>query len=70
MRLVLEQKLTISEAARGLAMSDKTFANWVLRAWRGQRCSGLPNSKPVRDLETEVSRLRRELVEVRKDLSM
>lgn len=48
----------------------QTFENGVLRAWRGQRCMGLPNSTPVRNLETEVSRLRRELVVVRKDLSM
>lgn len=69
MRLVLEQKLTISEAARGLAMSDKTFANWVLRAWRASGAAG-ETRRPVTDLETEVSRLKRELAEARKDLSM
>ena len=35
-QLVQEQELTIPEAARRLAMSDKTLANWVFRARRGQ----------------------------------
>ena len=40
-RLVLEQDLTTPEAARRLTMSDKTLANWVFRARRGQRtCRG------------------------------
>jgi transposase len=64
-QLVQDQKLTIPEAARRLAMSDKTLANWVFRARQGQ-LSGLGESRrPVTDLEAEVSRLKRELVEVR-----
>ena len=65
MRLVLEQKLMISEAARRLAMSDKTLANWVFRARHG-RLAGLGETRrPVTDLEAEVSRLKRELAEAR-----
>ncbi len=64
-QLVQDQKLTIPEAARRLAMSDKTLANWVFRARQGQ-LSGLGESRrPVTDLEAEVSRLKRELVEAR-----
>ena len=64
-QLVQDQKLTIPEAAQRLAMSDKTLANWVFRARQGQ-LSGLGESRrPVTDLEAEVSRLKRELVEAR-----
>lgn len=35
-QLVLEQKLTIPEAARRLPMSGKPLKNWVGRARRGQ----------------------------------
>jgi transposase len=64
-QLVQDQKLTIPEAARRLAMSDKTLANWVFRARQGQ-LSGLGESRrPVTDLEAEVSRLKRELAEAR-----
>lgn len=64
-QLVQDQKLTIPEAARRLAMSDKTLANWVFRARQGQS-SGLGESRrPVTDLEAEVSRLKRELAEAR-----
>ena len=64
-QLVLEQKLTIPEAARRLAISDKTLANWVFRARRGQLAKLGENRRPVTDLEAEVSRLKRDLVEAR-----
>ena len=35
-QVVREQKLTIPEAAKRLAMSEKTPANWVFRARQGQ----------------------------------
>ena len=61
-QLVQEQELTIPEAARRLAMSDKTLANWVFRARRGQLAK---RRRPVTALEAEVSRLKRELAEAR-----
>ncbi len=61
-RLVLEQELTIPEAPRRLAMSDKTLANWVFRARHG-RLAGLGETRrPVTDLEAEVSRLKRDIL--------
>ena len=62
-QLVQEQELTIPEAARRLAMSDKTLANWVVRARRGQLAKLGESRRPVTDLEAEVSRLKRELAE-------
>lgn len=64
-QLILEQKLTIPEAARRLSMSDKTLKNWVGRARRGQLATLGPSRRPVTELEAEVSRLTRELVEAR-----
>ena len=43
-RLVLEEELTIPEAARRLAMSDKTLANWVFLARHG-RLAGLGETR-------------------------
>ena len=64
-RLVLEQELTTPEAARRLAISGKTLANWVFRARHG-RLAGLGETRrPVTELEAEVSRLKRELAEAR-----
>ena len=64
-RLVLDQKLTIPEAARHLSMSAKTLANWVFRARHGKLERMDENRKPVTDLDAEVSRLKRELAEAR-----
>lgn len=64
-QLVREQELTIPEAARRLAMSDKTLANWMFQARRGQLARLRESRRPVTDLEAEVSRLKRELAEAR-----
>ena len=64
-QLVEDQELTISEAARRLTMSDKTLANWVFRARRGQRTTLGETRRPVTELEAEVARLKRELAEAR-----
>jgi transposase len=59
-RVVREQKLTLPEAARRLAMSEKTLANWVFRARHGQLAELDDSRRPVTELEAEVSRLKRE----------
>lgn len=64
-RLVLEQALTIPEAARRLSMSDKTLSNWIFKARHGQLASVDGTRTPVTDLEAEVSRLKRDLAEAR-----
>jgi transposase len=64
-QLVLEQDLTTPEAARRLAISDKTLANWVFRARRGQLAKLGESRRPVTELEVEVSRLKRDLAEAR-----
>jgi transposase len=64
-QLVREQDLTTPEAARRLAISDKTRANWVFRARHGQLAKMGERRRPVTDLEADVSRLKRDLAEAR-----
>ena len=64
-QLVLEQKLTIPEAARRLTMSSKTLERWVCRARQGQLAPLGESRRPVTDLEAELSRLKRDLAETR-----
>jgi transposase len=64
-RLVLEQQVTIPEAARRLNMSGKTLKNWVGQARRGQLATVGASRRPVTELEAELSRLKRELAEAR-----
>ena len=66
-RLVLQDKLSVPEAARRLEISDKTLANWVRLARRGERLKGSGStespsrkSATVSELEMEVSKLRAE----------
>lgn len=64
-RLVIEQDITIPDAARRLAMSGQTLSNWVFKARHGKLAGMDASRRPVTDLEAEVSRLRRELAEAR-----
>ncbi len=64
-RLVLQEKLSVPEAARRLEISEKTLANWVRRARQGQALNGSLNvesrkAPTVSELEMEVSKLRAE----------
>jgi transposase len=64
-RLVLEQQVTIPEAARRLAMSGRTLERWVCRARQGQLTTLGASRRPVTELEAELSRLNRDLAEAR-----
>lgn len=63
--VVLEQKLSIPEAAKRLTMSEKTLANEVCRARHGQLARVGETRQPVTELEAEVSWLKRELAGAR-----
>ena len=64
-RLVLEQQVTIPEAARRLTMSGRTLERWVGQARQGQLATLGESRRPVTDLEVELSRLKRDLAEAR-----
>ena len=64
-RLVMQERMPVLEAARRLEISDKTLANWVRAARQGKpvrTSSGSFERKApsVSELEMEVSKLRAE----------
>ncbi len=67
--LVTRDGLSIAEAARRLSMSLKTLANWVKRAKDGQLPAtsngGGGGQRVISEEQAEVSRLRREVAELR-----
>lgn len=70
--LVTRDGLSIAEAARRLSMSLKTLANWVKRAKDGRLPAASNGSarvaqRVVTEEQAEMSRLRRENVELRKE---
>ena len=63
-KLVLAQGLSLSEAAKRLSIPKGTLATWVRHA-QTSPVPGVPGARTTEELETEVRRLRRELVEAR-----
>ena len=64
-RLVLQERVTVLEAAKRLEISDKTLANWVRAARQGKMPRAVAaaadrKSPSVSELEMEVSKLRAE----------
>jgi transposase len=59
-RQVLDGKRSVPQVARSLEMSDKTLANWVARAKKGQPLLKRTPAQPVDDLQAENARLRQE----------
>ncbi len=64
-RLVLEQQVTMPEAARRLSVSGRTLERWVGQARQGQLATLGESRRPVTELEAELARLKRELAEAR-----
>lgn len=63
-KLVLEQGLSLAEAAKRLAVPKGTLANWVASA-QGRKAPTVPGGRTVAELEAELRRLRKELMEAR-----
>jgi len=59
-RQVLEGGRSVPQVARSLEMSDKTLANWVMKARKGQPLLKRAPAQPVDDLQAENTRLRQE----------
>ncbi len=61
-KLVTEQAMGVSEAAKKLGLSTKTYSRWVRDARAGTLvCVDTYRTQPVTDLQAELSRLKREL---------
>ena len=64
-KMVLTDGLTASEAARRLSISMKTLANWIRLARSGKLAQVGQNQAPLTELQVELSRMKRELAEVK-----
>jgi transposase len=64
-RLVLEEGLSLPEAARRLSLPPSTLGNWM-RAHKAGKLSVIGSSqKPLTDAEHELAKIRRELATVK-----
>jgi len=59
-RQVIDGGRSVPQVARSLEMSDKTLANWVMKARKGQPLLKRAPAQPVDDLQAENARLRQE----------
>ena len=64
-KLVTEEKLSLPEAARRLSLPPSTLGNWI-KAYKEGRLGYIgKNYKPLTELEMELSRTKKELLEVK-----
>ena len=65
-KLVLEQGMTVAEAATRLNMNHGTLAYWLTQARKGKKAGvSAANQPSVESLTAEVGQLRKELAEAR-----
>ena len=65
-KVVLEQGLSLTEAAYRLAIPKGTLATWVNQA-KGGKVPTAPGARSVAELEAEIRRLRKELAETQRE---
>jgi len=64
-KLVMEEALSLPEAARRLSMSPSTLSYWV-KAHKAGKLEDIGKSyRPLTEIEMELARARKELVEVK-----
>lgn len=63
---VLEQELSLAEAAERLSIPKGTLTRWVSKA-KGGKAPAAPGAGSVAELETEVRPLGKELAEARRE---
>ena len=65
MKLVIEEKLSWSEAAKRLSLPTSTLANWVKASKTGKLAEIGKSYRPLTEVEMELARTRKELAEVK-----
>ncbi len=65
MKLVTEEKLSLPEAARRLSLPPSTLGNWVNQFKAGRLGEVGKTYRPLTEIEMELARTKKELVEVR-----
>ena len=64
-KLVTEEKLSLPEAARRLSLPPATLRNWLKADTEGRLGEVGKNFRPLTQIEMELAKTRKELVEVR-----
>ncbi len=64
-RMVLEGGMAVPEAARRLALPPSTLGNWVKAHKAGKLGEIGKTHRPLTEIEMELARVKRELVEVK-----
>jgi transposase-like protein len=64
-KLVIDDKLSWSEAARRLSLPTSTLANWVKAYKAGKLGDISKNYRPLTEVEMELSRVKKENAELR-----
>jgi transposase len=64
-KLVIEQKLSLPEAARRLSLPPSTIANWVKQFKAGKLGEIGKTYRPLTEIEMELARVKKENAELR-----
>ena len=64
-KLATEEKLSLPEAARRLSLPPSTLGNWVKAYKEGRLEEVGKTQRPLTEIEMELARTRKELVEVK-----
>jgi len=64
-RLVIEEGLSVHEAAKRLSLASTTLSNWVKAYKAGKLAEVGKNHRPLTEVEMENYKLKRELAEVK-----
>jgi transposase len=64
-KLVTEEKISLPEAARRLSLPPSTLGNWVKANKAGRLGEIGMTQRPLTEIEMELARARKELVEVK-----
>ncbi len=64
-KLVTEGKLSIPEAAKRLSLPLSTLGNWLRASKSGKLSLIGKNQRPLTEIEIELARTKRELIEVK-----
>jgi len=64
-KLVIEEKLSLPEAARRLSLPPSTLGNWVRQFKAGRLGEVGKTYRPLTEIEMDLARTKRELAEVK-----
>jgi len=66
-KMVMEEELSLVEAARRLSLPESTLRSWVTLFKAGKLQELRSTKQPLTEVEDELSRVKRELAQVKKE---